>query len=269
MIGSMACGVEMERIDFVMPSRNQIGLVSVSFRDRTPEEILKAMKLAGLSWIEWGSDVHAPCENVEGLRRLAEMQAKYGVQCSSYGTYFKIGVTPMESLPAYIDAAKILGTRILRLWCGDRCGAEMTEEERQAFLPLCREAARIAEKKDAILCMECHKGTFTERPEDAVLLMQTVRSSHFRMYWQPFQWQSVQENIENAKAIAPFTEHIHVFHWKQDEKLPLSEATDEWRKYLSEFAMPHTLLLEFMPHDRLEELAAEAYALRIIIGEDI
>ena len=36
------------------------GLVSVSFRDKTPPEIIKAAAGAGLSCIEWGSDVHAP-----------------------------------------------------------------------------------------------------------------------------------------------------------------------------------------------------------------
>ena len=38
----------------------QIGLVSVSFRGLSPEEIIRIAKDAGLSRIEWGSDVHAP-----------------------------------------------------------------------------------------------------------------------------------------------------------------------------------------------------------------
>ena len=44
-----------------------LGLVSVTFRDKTPREILVAMKEAGLKVIEWGSDVHAPCRDREGL----------------------------------------------------------------------------------------------------------------------------------------------------------------------------------------------------------
>jgi len=38
----------------------KFGLCSVSFRKNTPEEILKTMKEAGLSLIEWGADVHPP-----------------------------------------------------------------------------------------------------------------------------------------------------------------------------------------------------------------
>ena len=60
----------------------------------------------------------------------------------------------------------------------------------------------IAKKHGVTLCMECHRNTFTESAEDAVWLMRTVGSPNFRMYWQPFQWQSAEENVENAKKIA-------------------------------------------------------------------
>ena len=43
----------------------RLGLVSVSFRPYTPEDILKAMTKAGLNYIEWGGDVHAPAGDME------------------------------------------------------------------------------------------------------------------------------------------------------------------------------------------------------------
>ncbi len=246
-----------------------LGLVSVSFRQHTPKEILEAMKRARLSCVEWGSDVHAPCNDTERLMEIAALQKEYGIVCSSYGTYFRLGETPVEELEGYIAAAKILGTDILRLWCGRKSGADMTDEEQSQFLSVCRQAADIAESSGVTLCMECHRKTFTEAPDDAVLLMRSVNSPHFRMYWQPFQWQSAEQNIENAKRVAPFAEHIHVFHWKDDKKLPLADAVTEWREYLSEFSAPRTLLLEFMPNGTIEELAGEANALRSIIGENV
>lgn len=244
-----------------------LGLVSVSFRSHTPEEILRAMKEAELSHIEWGSDIHAPCGDTQRLCELAELQKKYGIACSSYGTYFKFGKTPMEELSAYISAAKLLGTRILRLWCGPKSGADMTEEERSSLLADCRLAAKMAEREGVILCMECHKKTFTERLDDTLLLMKEIQSPHFRMYWQPFQWQTEEENRAYAKAIAPYTEHIHVFQWKGEDAFPLSEGIEEWRSYLKAFPAHRTLLLEFMPDGQIESLSAEADALRAIIGE--
>lgn len=246
-------------------NKYSLGLVSVSFRKNSPREILEAMKGNGLTCVEWGSDVHAPYADTARLLALVALQREYGIECSSYGTYFYIGETPMEELRRYIAAAKMLGTNILRLWCGKKSGAEMTGDEREAFLEECRLVASIAEEEDVILCMECHRKSFTEHLSDALWLMEKVNSEHFRMYWQPFQWQSVQENLAYAEAIAPFTHHIHVFQWKGEQKFSLNEGIEEWQGYLQKFAGPRTLLLEFMPDGLISTLSAEAEALRRII----
>ena len=250
-------------------SKYNLGLVSVSFRQHSPKEILEVTRAVGLSCIEWGSDVHAPCRDIERLREIAALQKEYGIFCSSYGTYFRLGETPIEELEAYIQASRILGTNILRLWCGVKSGKDMTNEEQDALLDVCGTAAKVAEANGVILCLECHKKTFTEDPDDAIHLMETINSPNFRMYWQPFQWQSAEQNIENAKKIAPFAEHIHVFNWKGSEKLPLADAVGEWQEYIKVFSTPRTLLLEFMPNGTVEELAAETAALRAIIGEKV
>ncbi|MBR7098436.1 MAG: sugar phosphate isomerase/epimerase [Clostridia bacterium] len=250
-------------------NKYDLGLVSVSFRQNTPKEILDATQKAGLNCIEWGSDVHAPCHDIKRVKEIAALQKEYGIACSSYGTYFRLGETPIGELEQYIRAAKLLDTNVLRLWCGGRTGAEMTNEARGELLSVCRQAAEIAKSSRVTLCMECHKNTFTEDPDDAVWLMEMINSPYFRMYWQPFQWQSTDKNIENAARIAPYAEHIHVFNWKNDQKLCLSDAIAEWRKYLNEFSTPRTLLLEFMPNGTIEELADEAAALKSIIGESV
>ena len=251
-------------------SEYKLGLVSVSFRESSPCEILEAMSRAGLKYIEWGSDVHAPCTDIEKLDEIARMQREYGIECSSYGTYFRLGQTPIDELEAYINAAKRLGTDILRLWCGTKSGADMSDVERDELVAECRRAAGIAEKHGVTLCMECHKKTFTQNCDDAVYLMNAIASPHFKMYWQPFQWQTPAQNISNAQKIAPFAEHIHVFNWRDDEsgvlqKYLLGESVNEWREYLESFSGQRTLLLEFMPDGKTESLCTEADALRKIV----
>ena len=53
-----------------------LGLVSISFRKHTPEEIIQAVKAAGLSCIEWGSDVHAPPHDKRSLCALVSSFAQ-------------------------------------------------------------------------------------------------------------------------------------------------------------------------------------------------
>lgn len=247
-------------------SAYKLGLVSISFRKHTPEEIVRAVKAAGLSCIEWGSDIHAPCKDIERLHEIATLQKAYGIECSSYGTYFNLESNPLEELPPYIHAAKVLGTNILRLWGGTRKGADMTAEEVTAFTDTCRKAAAMAEEQGVILCLECHMRSITETPDYATALMKAVNSPAFRMYWQPFQWLDAEGSLSVARACAPFSEHLHVFNWRGGERFPLKEAVEDWKHYLAVFKGPRALLLEFMPDDRIETLPVEAEALRAIIG---
>lgn len=237
------------------------GLVSISFRGYPPEEILKAAKEAGLSCIEWGSDVHAPCKEHDRLEQIVRLQEKYGVTCCSYGTYFRLGITPLTELPDYIRAAKALGTKVLRLWCGNKKAEEYAADERAFLLSQCWEAAAVAEKEEVQLCLECHHKTYTETVEGALEVLRAVNSPAFRMYWQPNQFRTPEENFDYLEQVKDYITHIHVFQWKGKERFPLETGLEEWKTYLRELTGEHTLLLEFMPDDDLCSLNREAAAL--------
>lgn len=242
------------------------GLVSVSFRDKNPREICRAAVDAELYRIEWGSDVHAPADDIAKIREIAALQNEFGISCSSYGSYFRLGESDIRELEDHITAAKMLGTNTLRLWCGNRSSDKYSPTERSALFDECRAAARIAENAGVVLCMECHRNSFTETSDGMLALMEAVNSPAFLMYWQPNQFRNLEENIAYAKAAAPYTVNIHVFNWHGDERLPLAGATECWRKYLKCFDGNQNLLLEFMPHGDISELASEAAALDKIVN---
>ncbi len=242
-----------------------LGLVSVSFRSHTPEEILAAMRESGLSAVEWGSDIHAPATDGEKTAHIARLQSEYGIRCCSYGTYFRMGVQKPEEIYPYIRAAKQLGTDIIRIWCGNRSPVKYTEEEKRSLFDEALHLTEIAENEKVTLCLECHIGTWTETAEAALELMQLTASPHFRMYWQPNQFRSRDENLRSAEALAAYTHHIHCFHWIENSKLPLAKGIDIWREYLSRFQGEHHVLLEFMPDGLLSTLEVEAKTLKNIV----
>ncbi len=245
----------------------QTGLVSVSFRQLSPEEVVRAAVAAGLYNIEWGSDVHAPCADTARLQQIRQLQQSYGVKCCSYGTYFYLSTSPMEELPGYIQAAKVLGTDILRVWTGNKSPWKYTEEEKQALYARSREAARLAEDAGVILCLECHRNTYTETKEHTLELMEAVNSPAFRIYWQPHEYFTVEENVQYIQLLKDYIYHIHTYQCKGTQKLPLADGIDEWKTYLQEFRRNHYMLLEFMPDGKVETLPREADTLRSIIGE--
>ncbi len=244
----------------------KLGLVSISFRDKTPKEILIAMKNAGLSYIEWGSDVHAPKDDVEKINEIVKLQEEYGIECCSYGTYFRLGETPIEELEEYIKAAKLLGTDILRLWCGVKNRHNLTAEEKEKLFSDCKKTTEIAEKNNVVICLECHNNTYTEDLSGAIEIMEYVNSPFFCMYWQPNQFREFDENKKYAEKISPYTKHIHVFKWRGQKKFSLHDGIEEWKAFLNCFNEENTLLLEFMPDNNIESLKREADALREIVG---
>ncbi len=243
-----------------------LGLCSVSFRNSNPGKIINAVREAGLSVIEWGSDVHAKKEDLQTLARISSAQSSAGIFCSSYGTYFRIGETSLAELESYIGAAKVLGTDILRVWCGNKNSQDHSKAEKERLFAECKAAAEIAERYGAKLCMECHGGTYTNECSAALELMRTVDSPSFRMYWQPNQYKTIEENIEYAKKIREYVDTVHVFNWSGKEKYPLEDALETWKKYLSALGANKTMLLEFMPDGKLESLKREAQSLKKIAG---
>lgn len=242
----------------------KLGLASVSFRGLDADRIIDAVKDAGLSCIEWGSDVHAPCGDKRRLLHIAARCAAENIDICSYGSYFVIGKNPLSELADYICAARLLGTGILRVWAGARGSDDFSAEERARFFDECRSAAGIAEGSGVVLSLECHQNTFTDTLEGALTLMREVDSPSLRMHWQPDQYRSAAENLRYAQAIAPYTTHLHVFNWEGDRRYPLGEGVELWREYLARFRGDRCLLLEFMPDDDPATLPREADALKKI-----
>ena len=242
------------------------GLVSISFRKHSPEEILSAMKAAGLGAIEWGSDLHAPANDQSKLAEIKRLQSEAGIVCSSYGTYFRLGENDPEEIRDYIAAAKMLGTKILRLWAGRKSHLDATAEERERLISDLHRVVRIAEELDAVICLECHRNSYTEHLAGTLELFAEIPSPAFQMYWQPNPDVSFAENMAYLSAISHRLAHIHVFHWQGKDHLPLADGVDEWKRYIADLSGEHGMLLEFMPDNLLTSLSCEADALRKIIG---
>ncbi len=242
----------------------ELGLVSISFRNHTPEEILKAMKKADLSVIEWGSDVHAPCDDFKKIKEIVALQEKYQIKCCSYGTYFRMGTNKPEEIIPYISAAKALGTNVLRIWCGCSCPEKCKKCGKHNLLGEAQQLAEIAEKENVILCLECHHSTYTEDLNPISEMLKKINSPNFQMYWQPNQYKDFNTNIYYAEKIASYVKIVHVFNWDGDNRLPLNNAVDTWREYLKVIGKEIPLLLEFMPDGDINSLNTEADALKII-----
>lgn len=227
-----------------------LGLCSVTFRDKTVEEIIEWVSKAELETIEWGSDIHVPETDRSNAQKVADLMQEAGLKSNSYGTYYQLG--SFESFKPYIEVANILGASTLRVWAGKKGSAETDSGLRELIVEDAKRIGKLAEAEDLAISVEYHSQTLTDTPRSARQLMEAIHSPNVLLYWQPAESLTVEERVESLPELAPWISNVHVFHWENyQNRFPLAEACDEWKQYIDIIRehSPHEqdFLLEFVP----------------------
>ena len=244
-----------------------LGLVSITFRQLTPAQIIPLVKEAGLTAIEWGSDVHVPQTDLENARRVGEMTREAGLTVSSYGSYYRLG-TGQDFRP-YLDAAEALGAPVIRIWAGTKNADQVDWIAFLGMVDEAKTAARMAAERGITIAFEYHHGTLTDNGRSALSLVRAVNEPNCRLYWQPEFAKSPSLILSDLEMVAPYVDICHVFTWNPDHsRRPLACGTGEWISYLTRVLAwgDKPLLLEFVPDDDPSVLAREADALREIVS---
>lgn len=248
------------------------GLVSISFRSLSCEEIIDLTKKCGLDGIEWGGDIHVPPDNHENAKKVAELTQAAGLRTSAYGSYYKAGTYGNDFKNEFrkiLDTAIILKAPIIRIWAGKTASAEITEEKRAEITKECIEIAKMADEKSIKVAFECHRNTLTDDYNSSLRLMQETNCNNLLMYWQPNESKNRDYNITALKKLMPFITNVHVFNWPDVNcRKPLSDAEKEWTDYLSIIDSDdkeHWCSLEFVPDNQPETLIEEAKTLKKLI----
>ena len=252
------------------------GVCSISFRKYSIQEIIDAAAAAGLDGVEWGSDVHVPAGDTATAMAVRAATEAAGLQCLSYGGYYRLGENDPAAFDGLLACAEVLGVRDVRIWGGGKDSAELTEAEWEALAQEARACAAKAQEKGLVLSLECHNWSLTDHWQGAERFLSMVDSPALRMYWQPNQRRSEIYDLEAVRRLAGVTTNVHVFSWKyntefpknsENDKLPLAAHNAEWEKRLTVLQEKlradedHAFILEFMPDDRIETLAEEAAVL--------
>ena len=234
------------------------GLVSISFRSLSPEEIIRIAKDAGLAAIEWGGDVHVPMGDVETAKKVGEMTRAAGLDIPEYGSYYRIGFSAPEDFAKVAACAHALNTPCIRVWAYNKNPDEIAPDTYQAIV---QDARRIcASVPDRLVCLECHNDTLTSNYQAALKFLRDVDCPNLQMFWQPNQYLSHEENLTACRALLPYIQRVHTFSWEGKERYPLARHASRWQEYmdiLKDTPNPHMpLMLEFM-HDNQPQTLPE------------
>jgi sugar phosphate isomerase/epimerase len=248
------------------------GLVSVTFRQLIPSEIVRLAYRAGLEGIEWGGDVHVPPGDLDNACDVRSLTTDAGLKVVSYGSYYRVGSPHANEAPfsVVLETALALGAPAIRVWAGVVGSNQTDEATYQAIVTDLQKIGKLAERAGMGINIEFHRGTYADQYKTAVRLQRCVNQANVRLYWQPDPLFSHSVRLKGLHQVAPYLSNLHVFQWESSNKTtirrPLSTGKEEWMQYLNLVDDPgidHYALMEFVREDSPEQLIVDADALKI------
>ena len=240
------------------------GLVSITFRNLLPTEIVALVTKTGLKGIEWGGDVHVPHGDLEQARKVRKMTEDAGLLVAAYGSYYVVGREKPVSFGTVLETAVALNAPTIRVWAGYKGSAAA---DNRYFDGIVRETQRIADLAEiagVTISYEFHSGTLTDNHIYAARLLKEVAHNNVRTYWQPPG--GIQKNtvFEGLETMLPWLSNIHVFHWKLEKRYLLADGAALWTTYLQAIASTnrdHFAMIEFVKDNIPENFLRDAVML--------
>jgi len=243
------------------------GLVSISFRKLSPEEIITLCGKAGVQCIEWGGDIHVPPGDPARAREVGRLTREAGLEVAAYGSYYRLGPNEPGKFEAVMASAAALGAPTIRVWAGGKGSRETEVDERCEIIADALRVADIAARHGITVCLEYHPGTLTDERESARALLGELAHPNIEFLWQPTNGAPVGECASRLVEMLPRLRNVHVFHWwpTAAERLPLAEGEEAWRCYIDivrESGRDADMLLEFVRGDDPQQFLADATTLK-------
>ncbi len=252
----------------------KIGLTTVTFRQKTPEEICRIAQKYALDGIEWGTDVHVPTPDAaKAVRALCD---QYKIKTFSLGAYHRIGGSNPVSFSDTLQSASILGAKRIRVWLGTKSSCLFTEAEKQQLLHETQELLRLAKPYHIGIAFEFHRKTWNDNGISSLAFLKEIHDASLSTYWQPFFHETPEEDFpftvdkQNLLTVAPYISAAHVFSWDEKaNRFPFDYHKEAWKTFLSLLSDTpcEELIMEFVLGDSEEQFAEDLIVLHNLIQE--
>ncbi|MCH8512611.1 MAG: sugar phosphate isomerase/epimerase [Kiritimatiellae bacterium] len=244
------------------------GLVSITFRNLPPEELIELVSRAGQQGVEWGGDVHVPHGDLTRAEEVGRWTRESGLEVAAYGSYYRVGeVAYNPDFEAVLESAHALGAPTIRVWAGKKGSAEASDADRKRIEEDTRRICAMAADEGIRVAFEYHGNTLTDDTDSAKALLEALPLENLDTLWQPPNGQGLEQCLESLRAVLPRVSNVHVFHWGSGwgDRYALAEGAARWKRYLEMFEeteTPRWALMEFVKNDDPEQYLVDAATLR-------
>jgi len=242
------------------------GLVSITFRQKSPQEIIRLCEETGLQGIEWGGDVHVSHGDVKAARQVRRWCEDAGIQIAAYGSYYRTGheKTPFQQV---WETAQELGAPLIRVWAGKIDAQDADEKYFWNIVKQSRQMGDLANAMNIKLAYEFHGKTLNNSAAASKVLFDAIDHPAWQTLWQPLSIEIIPQE-ESLQSVLPRLANLHVYHWENfNNRFPLADGFDEWQKYFSiaNDGVPRWALLEFVKDDDPANLQKDAAVLNQLL----
>lgn len=245
----------------------KLGVASVTFRNKTVEEVVRIAKNAGVSYIEWGGDVHV--KTLEDARKVKKLCDENEIKISSYGTYYRVGFGNDESRKSVCEIASEMGASSIRVWLGNKDSEKTDAQEYENLLSDLRNLCETAKEYSILVCPECHDNTFNNNTDAFLKIRNDLGLDNFRTYFQS-RYFRFDYDIDRIERTFDYIENIHVSYrdLKKEQRFRKKDRAylDKLLIKLSDMGFDGIVMVEFTKGSKEKNFVKDIKKLNAIGG---
>lgn len=185
----------------------KFGLASVTFRNKSIEDVVSIAAKGGVEYIEWGADVHV--KNEDDARKAKQLCDEKNIKISSYGSYYTVGKNDKDEWEMICRTASLMSASSVRVWLGNKDSQITDENEYLNILSDAKSMCETAEKYNLIICPECHDNTYNNDTDAFLKIRHDIDKDNFRTYFQS-RYFRMDYDLDRIDRTFDFIENVHV-----------------------------------------------------------
>ena len=243
------------------------GMVSVTFRDKPAQEVIRLAVENRLEAVEWSENAHVLPGDEDGAGTIGNATRTAGLQVAACGSYYRLGEyeDAADTFAKSLVCAAAMGAPVMRIWAGTRSSADADGEYRRRLAQEAHRVAQLAQEAGVKVAFEWHKNTLTDTNESAMQLLADADHPNLYCLWQPTVALSPAQRVRGIELLGDRLVNMHVYSWPDGKRGPLNAA--EWKLYLdaAQCGGSHFALMEFVRDNTEEQFASDAKTLNDLI----
>ncbi len=249
----------------------KLGLCSVTFREKSVDEVIAICNDCGLEGIEWGGDGHLRAgEERDNILEVKQKCRDAGLATPGYGSYFDVLEHGPEQFGPVLETAGLIGADTIRVWPGWVRPEQVTEEQYIKIVDTSRNIAGQAARQGIRVAYEFHDNTCTEGGGNAMKLLGQVDHPNMLSYYQLVRPAETEWNLANLETVYGRLAYIHVQANDDENNFPLEDYREVWDRIISRLrdrGYDGWLLFEFNRDNSVRQLKLDLALLKSLIDQ--